>query len=177
MNEIMTTPVMSQGDVQFLKSKKLFIKEMSKAINDESISDTFFNRPDCIAEIIWNLHSNTFSLMDDPLINGMLNYLIRAIAFEDCNFDWCIKNGSSTVDHDEFEKYRIKLGISLESLEEHKNLSIKYLASRLLKHGLKNGFGWHDCYSFDKNVEAEIKYFLFRLMIVQPDTYWKEGWM
>ncbi len=89
MNEIITIPDLSLGENQILKSKEMFIEEMQKAINNEFVTDPFFNRPDYIAELIWKLHENPISLMDDPLINGLLNYLIQTINMTECDFEWC----------------------------------------------------------------------------------------
>lgn len=185
MNEIITTPAVSQGEMQILKSKEMFIEEMKRAINNELV-DSFFNRPDCIVSLVWNIHKTATSVMDDSIINGLLNYLIQIIASDECNYKWCIssretlkKNYASRTSGwvaGHVEGYQKELQLSDSDLEITDKLTIKDLAKDLRFIGEINDFIWHDHFEFIEDGEFDLRLFLFRLIEIDSEDYYDQGW-
>ncbi|WHZ06857.1 MAG: hypothetical protein OJF59_000610 [Cytophagales bacterium] len=164
--------------------KRLFIKTMERAINNERLDEKFFCRPDCIGNMWLLLNKNYSSVLFDPFIDCLETFLVEVLTDCQCDFEWCyseeakIENDEIHSDHlKEITQLREELKLDEEFVK--RKISIKDIALEI-----KNRRDTENRRLFTENtfvvepsVNELIRLLMYRVMAVLPDDYNEQGFL
>lgn len=168
-----------------LDVKKLFIKTMKAAINNRKrLDESFFCRPDCLAEMWLVLNKNYDNVLFDPFINCLEEFLAEILVDHRCYFEWSVSKEVKVYNEEsEFDFLTL-----LKKLKKELKLSDEFVAQKISIQEIARKILWQtqnqnrrlfteNEFVFEPAREEWIRLLMYRVLAVTPDEYYQQGFL
>lgn len=168
-----------------LDVKKLFIKTMKEAINNRNrLDESFFCRPDCLAEMWLVLNKNYDNVLFDPFVNCIEDFLAELLVDHRCYFAWSLAKEPKVYS----EESELDFLTRLKSLKKELKLSDEFVAQKISIQEIARKIQWaaqsqnrrlftENEFVFEPSREEWIRLLMYRVLAVTPDDYYEQGFL
>ena len=179
-----TNDLPSESSIPKLDVKKVFIQTMTHAINDNRLDEKFFCRPDCLAGMWIILNRNYESVLFDPFINCLENFLLELLTDPRCHFKWCRQKAmtqDSTSDSDRgniLNELRATLKLSSEFVSrEISILDIALIILELQNYQQNRRLFSDGDFVVEPTREEWLRLLMYRLKAISDEEYNEQGFL